>query len=149
MKEFTLWYTVLFLVRTQLNIQMFPDQHYDHVIMCRETTTQIIEYDAPKVFVIIDQQLVDNVSFDGAYVFLQGSYESGEPFTAQLNEMFNLIHRSTLKSGINFFDSEYMKSYMWTANKRSEYESGLCSNDQYSSSSGNKAWNKFRNQQND
>ena len=76
---------------------MFPDQHYDHVMMCRETTTQIIEYDAPKVFVIIDQQLVDNVSFDGAYVFLQGSYESGEPCTAQLNEMFNLIHRSTLK----------------------------------------------------
>ena len=147
MKEFTLWYTVLFLVRTQLNIQMFPDQHYDHVIMCRETTTQIIEYDAPKVFVIIDQQLVDNVSFDGAYVFLQGSYESGEHCTAQLNEMLFIV--LLLKVALTVFDCEYMKSYIWTANKRSEYESGLCSNDQYSSSSGNKAWNKFRNQQND
>ena len=89
---------------------MFPDQHYDHVTMCRETTTQIIEYDAPKVLVTIDQQLVDNVSFDGAYVFLLGSYESGEHCTAQLNEMLFIV--LLLKVALTVFDCEYMKSYI-------------------------------------
>ena len=79
-------HTVLFFVRTYVNIKMFPDHHTHHSEVCRERTTQIIEFDASKVIVEIDQY-VDDVSFDGAYVFLQGSYKSGKLCTAQLNEM--------------------------------------------------------------
>ena len=79
-------HTVLFFVRTYVNIKMFPDHHIHHSEVCRERTTQIIEFDASKVIVEIDQY-VDDVSFDGAYVFLQGSYKSGKLCTAQLNEM--------------------------------------------------------------
>ena len=80
-------HTVLFFVRTHVNIKMFPDHHIHHSEVCRERTTQIIEFDASKVIVEIDQY-VDDVSFDGAYVFLQGSYKSGKLCTAQLNEMY-------------------------------------------------------------
>lgn len=102
-------HTVLFFVRTHVNIKMFPDHHIHHSEVCRERTTQIIEFDASKVVVEIDQY-VDDVSFDGAYVFLQGSYESGEHCTAQLNEMLFIV--LLLKVALTVFDCEYMKSYI-------------------------------------
>ncbi|XP_022800803.1 neurotrypsin-like [Stylophora pistillata] len=63
---------------THVNIKRFPDDHIHHSDVCRERTTQIIEFEASKVVVEIDQHHIDDVSFDGAYVFLQGSYESAQ-----------------------------------------------------------------------
>ena len=96
-------HTVLFFVRTYVDIKMFPDHLIHHSEVCRERTTQIIEFDASKVIVEIDQY-VDDVSFDGAYVFLQGSYKSGKLCTAQLNEIFPFVFRFlTYLSPCTFF----------------------------------------------